>query len=80
LFAIGRDNGVLTRSIARILGVHEEPRMSRTMKRLVRDKAAFKKSVGKLRDLDVRRVILAHDQIIESNVERRLSDAFAWLD
>lgn len=53
--------------------------MSRTMRRMVRDRAALRRSVEPILALDLRRVIVAHDQIVEVDARIRVEQAFAWL-
>lgn len=79
LFCLGPDNSVLTRVLARLLGVYGRLGMSRTMKAMVRDKAALADSVSELLCLDVRRIVLAHDQVIEAAATQSLEQAFRWL-
>ena len=79
LFCFGQDNSALSRLVARLLGVYGRLGMSRSMKALVTDKAALAASVGKLLRLEVRRIVLAHDQIIEDDASQHLEQAFRWL-
>ncbi len=79
LFCFGDHNSASHRFLARLLGVQSTMRMSRTMKLLVKDKAALAEVARQLLKLDVRRVVLAHDQIIEGNAKEELAAAFAWL-
>ncbi|MDZ3832321.1 MAG: DUF4336 domain-containing protein [Sphingopyxis sp.] len=78
LFCIGGKN-VADRLLARLLGVHQRVAMSRTMKWLVTDRPAFARSIALLCARDIRRIILAHDQIIETDAAPRLAAAFAWI-
>lgn len=79
LFCFGTTNGIINRTVARLLGVYNKLAMSRTMKVMVKDKDAFTASISRIMSWDIRRVIVAHDQIIESETMPRLRDAFAWL-
>jgi len=79
LFCFGNHNQALLRFLAGLLGVRERLGMSRTMKMLVKDKAALAAVARKLLALDVRRVVLAHDQIVEDDAQAWLEAAFAWL-
>jgi len=80
LFCFGRSNGLLMTMVARLLGVYDRLGVSRSMKMMVKDKAAFKASIARIEDWDVKRIILAHDQIVETDSKRALKDAFAWLE
>ncbi|MDO9597591.1 MAG: GNAT family N-acetyltransferase [Azoarcus sp.] len=79
LCCFGPDNSMLSRLVARVLGVYERLGMSPTLKALIRDKAAFADSVSALLTLDVRRIVLAHDQVIEGDAGQQLEQAFGWL-
>lgn len=79
LFCFGTEHAGLTRMVARLLGVYDQLAMSRTMKLLVKDKAALARSLDALLALDIERIVLAHDQIIENDAKRKLSAAFNWL-
>ena len=79
LFRFGDDNRGLARLAARLLGVYDRLAMSRTMKLMVRDRAALRRSIEPLLALDVRRIVLAHDQVVEHEARAALARAFAWL-
>jgi len=49
------------------------------MKLATRDKRALARSVAPLLALPVRRVIVAHDQVIDARPGEQLARAFAWL-
>lgn len=69
----------LTRLVAGILGVHNRLGMSLTMKLMVKDKAALRRSIEPLLSLPVQRIVLAHEQIVDDQPMKKLRDAFAWL-
>lgn len=69
----------LSRVVAQLLGVYDRVGMSRTMKFMVKDKAAFARSVVHIRQWEIERVIMAHDQIIEKDVAAKIDRAFEWL-
>jgi len=79
LTCFGEHNGFLLRAAARLLGVYQRLGVSRTMRALVKDRAALSRSVARLLALDIRRVVLAHDQIVEVEAKAKLERAFAWL-
>ena len=79
LFCFGPANGFLNRTVARILGVYDRICMSRTMKWSIKDKTAFRASVERILEWDVKRVILAHDQIVEIDRKEILKKAFGTL-
>lgn len=79
LFCVGRNTDLVTRSIARLLGVDDRLGMSRTLKFAVRDRAALAESVRPLLALPVERVIVAHDRIVSVDARSALRRAFEWL-
>jgi hypothetical protein len=79
LFCFSTENRGLAGLVSAILGVRGTLGMSRTMKLLVKDKAALQRSAAALMALPVRRIIVAHDQIIDQQPADRLARAFAWL-
>jgi hypothetical protein len=79
LFCIGPNPNPLAGLLARLLGIHRRLGMSRTMRMMVRDKAAFGASVRPLLSLPVQRIILAHDQIVSDDARGALLRAFAFL-
>ena len=79
LFSFSTQNQGLTRLVARLLGVYGSVAMSRTMKLLVKDKAALRKSVAPLLALPVTRIIMAHEQVISDQCTQKLASAFEWL-
>lgn len=79
LFCFGEENRGLGRLAARLLGVYDRLAMSRTMKLMVRDRDAFRRSVAPLLGLEVERIVLAHDQVIERDARAALARAFAWV-
>lgn len=79
LFCFSSENRGLTGLVAGVLGVRGTLGMSRTMKLLVKDKPALKRSAEALMALPVRRIIVAHDEIIDQQPADRLARAFSWL-
>lgn len=79
LFCFAESNRGFAALVAKLLGVYGKLGMSRTMKLAVKDKQALATSVLPLLSLPVRRVIVAHDQIVEEQPLEVLKEAFAWL-
>jgi len=79
LFNFGADTRGLGRLAARLLGVYRRPGMSRTMRWLVKDREAFRRSIGPLLDLDVRRIVPAHGDVVSDDAPGVLARAFSWL-
>ena len=76
----GSNNTGVNRLVACLLGVYENLTMSRTIKFLIRDKSALTRSVKLLLALDVQRIVVSHDQIIEIDAKQKLEQAFRWLN
>jgi hypothetical protein len=79
LFRFGPEGPPLTRWVARALGVHGRLAMSRTMRLMVRDRDALRRSVERILALAPVRVLLAHEQVVERDAGAALAGAFAWL-
>ena len=79
LFCFSEATRGVTGLVAKLLGVHGQLGMSRTMKLATKDKQALARSVLPLLSLPVQRVIVAHDQIIDDQPVTKLVQAFAWL-
>lgn len=80
LACFGSNNTGVNRLMARLLGVYENLAMSRMIKFLVKDKSALARSVKLLLALDVQRIVVSHDQIIEIDAKQKLEQAFRWLN
>lgn len=79
LFSFSKANRGLAGLVATLLGVRGTLGMSRTMKLLVKDKEALRRSVQPLLALPVQRIVVAHDEIIDQEPMNKLARAFAWL-
>jgi len=80
LFCIGPNTSAMVRITARLLGVYCQLGMSRTMKLMIKDRLAFANSIAPLLLLPVERIVLAHDQVLTTQVKTQLQGAFAWLN
>ena len=79
LFCFAESNRGIAALVSKLLGVYGKLGMSRTMKLAVKDKRALATSVLPLLSLPVKRVVVAHDQIVEEQPLEQLKEAFAWL-
>ena len=79
LFCFSSSNSGLTALISKLLGVHGRLGMSRTMKFVTKNKLALAKTVKPLTSLPMKRVIVAHDQIVDEEPAEKVAKAFAWL-
>lgn len=79
LFCFSRTNRGLTAVVATLLGVYGGLAMSRTMKMATKDRQALARAVSPLLSLPIKRVIVAHDQIVDVDAAVKVAEAFAWL-
>ena len=79
LFCFGDDNSWATRIAARLLGVYRRLAMSRSMKLLIKDRAALSCCAQRILAWDVRRIVVAHGEIIDANAKQHLVEAFRHL-
>jgi hypothetical protein len=79
LFCFSSTNRGFTALISKLLGVNGRLGMSRTMKFATKDKHALARTVTPMISLPMKRVIVAHDQIVEEDPAKKVAKAFAWL-
>jgi hypothetical protein len=79
LFCFSSESRGLTALVSKLLGVRGRLGMSRTMKLATRDKQALARSVTPLLSLPIKRIIVAHDQIIDEDPAAKIAQAFEWL-
>ncbi|HSN72505.1 MAG TPA: DUF4336 domain-containing protein [Steroidobacteraceae bacterium] len=68
------------RWVARLLGVDRGLAMSRTLRFMLRDRAAFRATRDRILAWDFDRVILAHDTVVEVDGRRAFREAFEFVD
>lgn len=79
LFRIDAPRLSFKRLLARVAGVDRRLAMSRTLRLLVRDEMALSRSVAPLLSLQLDRILVAHEEIVEDHASARLAAAFEWL-
>lgn len=79
LFCFSTTNRGLTAFVSKMLGVYGSLAMSRTMKLAIKDKQALARTVTPLLSLPMKRVMVAHDQIVEVDAAVKVAKAFEWL-
>lgn len=67
------------RILATALGVYDRLAMSWTMRRLVTDRSALGRSLSRLRALDIQRIVLCHETVVETDAADSFWRAFDWL-
>ena len=67
-----------TRLYGKLNGVMDALTVSRLVRLVTRDRAAAAQSVHQILQWPIRRVIVAHDCVIEQDAQRQLGQALAW--
>ncbi len=76
----GSDASPTTRLLARALGVYQTLGVPRSVRLLVRDRDAARRSRDGILQWDFDRVVVAHEQIVHAGGKRAFRAAFSWLD
>ncbi len=79
LFCFSSSTMGFTGLISKLLGVHGKLAMSRTMKLAIKDKQSLAKAIEPMLSLPIERVVVAHDQVIETEAAAKFAQAFSWL-
>jgi hypothetical protein len=77
-FRIGPERPALTRLAFRLAGAYGRLAPTRLERLLVRDRAAFRRSLERILEWPISRVIVAHGEVLESDGHGALTRAFAW--
>ena len=78
VFNFGPESPWWTRFFFRHLaGIRRNPGMSRLFRMMIRDRAAFQKSLRHLFEWDFKRVIVGHGRLVEANARERMREALA---
>ena len=78
LFNVQRDDFWFMRLLWRVLGAWKSLKQSRTWRQMVDDKKRSRKSVDKVLEWDVQRIVMAHGDVVEKPGDK-LRRAFSWL-
>jgi hypothetical protein len=68
-----------TRTYLKVAGIHGRPGVSRSLRPFFRDKKRARRSIDEILSWDFDRIILAHGDIIESDANDALREAYRWL-
>ena len=78
-YNLGPETPPKTRLVARLLGVYGDLSVPRDMRYAVTNRAAARRSVERILEWPVERVVVGHGRIAERDAKRRLRAAFDWL-
>lgn len=78
-FNIPSARGLVTTTLARLLGTHERFAASRLLRLILADRPATRAALTRVLAWDFDRVIIGHGVIQETGGNAALEDAFAWL-
>jgi hypothetical protein len=79
VFNVVEPRGFFLRLFMRMTGVFRRFAMSRVWKLLTKDRARMRDDVERILGWDIRRVAMAHGDVLEENARARLADALAWM-
>lgn len=68
-----------TRTYLKIAGIHGKPGVSRSLRPFFRDKKRARRSIDELLSWDFDRIVVAHGDIIDSDANDALREAYRWL-
>lgn len=79
LFNMRATRGWLTSLVLRAVGAYRRTAQSKLIRKMIQDPVAFQTSLNQILDLDFRRVIMAHGDILENGARDTLAAAFSDL-
>jgi hypothetical protein len=78
-FNVGASSPALTRLAFRSMGAYGRPSSTVFERLLIRDRAAFRRSLERILCWPISRMIIAHGSVIEREGRAALADAFSWV-
>lgn len=78
-YNIGREAPLKTRLFARLVGMYGDLAVPRDLRYTMKNEAAGRRSVERILDWEVERVIVGHGRVVERDAKRRVREAFDWL-
>lgn len=73
------DHGPAACALARVGGVWERAGYTRDQRLMIKNRAAFRRSIEKVLGWDFDRIVLAHGHLVEADGKRVFREAFGWL-
>jgi hypothetical protein len=78
VFNVGASSPALTRIAFRSMGAYGRPSFTVFERLLIRDRAAFRRSLERILSWPISRMILAHGSVVEREAHAALADAHSW--
>jgi hypothetical protein len=79
VFNVGPESPFLTRLAFRLAGGYGRPSSTLIERILIRDRAAFRRSLRRILAWPFSRMIVAHGAVVEENARAALAEAYAWV-
>lgn len=79
VFNIVRPRGFVAHIVLFLVGCHGKLAQSRAWRMFVKNRAAARESVRRVMALPIRRLVVAHGDIVETDAAARLAHALRWL-
>jgi hypothetical protein len=78
-FHVGEEAALPTRLAFRAMGAYGRPATTPLERLLIRDRAAFRRSLDRILGWPIERVVMAHGSVIETGGRAAVAEAYAWL-
>jgi hypothetical protein len=79
IFNLSAHSSWLTRAVNGVVG-HKEPGVTLLERLAIKDRAAARQQVGRVVDWGAERIVLAHGDLVASNAQNVVANAYRWLD
>jgi hypothetical protein len=79
LFNVGARSPALTRLAFRVAGACGRPSATLLERLMIRDRAAFRRSLAHVLDWPISRIVVAHGEVVDSGGQAALAKAYAWI-
>jgi hypothetical protein len=79
LFNLGPDSPALTRVAFRLAGAYGRPSATLLERLMIRDRAAFRRSLARVLDWQISRIVVAHGKVVEFGAKDALAKAYSWI-
>lgn len=79
LFNVGDESPGLTRAVFRLAGAYGRPATTPLERLLVRDRDAFRRSLTRILDWPIERIVVAHGSVFEGDGRAALARAYDWV-
>lgn len=79
VFNIGPASPPLTRFAFRLMGAYGRPASTLMERLLIRDRAAFRRSLDRILAWPIERLVVAHGEVVRTGGHAAIGEAYAWL-